>query len=108
LRRSSVGILRPPPFTPIRSGVIGTFRRQISHIRQPAWEEGWLTLYGDRGPSSGVRRPGPCRCMQATLPWKARDVPGFAIAPPHLVRTISAVRMLGCAIRFGCSLWRLG
>ena len=33
-------------------------------------------------PSSGVRRPAPCRCTQATLPGKAHDLPVCAIARP--------------------------
>src|SRR3984893_8861656 len=63
----------PRQFAP---GVICTFRRQISHIRQPAWEEGWLACICSPfmvivAHRAGVRRRAACRCTQATLVGKA-------------------------------------
>src|SRR3984893_8911782 len=67
--------------------VIGTFRRQISHIRQPAYEEGWLACVCSPfmvivAHRANVCRPAACRCTQATLPGKAHDLPVCAIARP--------------------------
>src|ERR1700738_964408 len=68
-------------------GSIGTSRWQISHIRQPEQEEGWLACVCSpfvviAAHRAGVRRPAACRCTQATLPGKAHDLPVCAIARP--------------------------
>jgi len=70
---------------------------------------GVLTLYDDRKPSSG-------RWQACGLPLHTGNTSGKSKEPARLrhcaaialSRTICSVRMLGCAIRFRCSRWRLG
>ena len=68
-----------------------------------------LTLYGDRKPiERAFAGLAPAVAHRQHFREKHTTCPSAPLRGHCLVRTISGVRMLGCAIRFRCSLWRLG
>jgi hypothetical protein len=68
-----------------------------------------FTLDGDRSPSGGAfAGPPPAVAHRQHFREKHTTCPFTPLRGHCLVRTMSCVRMLGCAIRFRCSLWRLG